>query len=320
MSLNDSYAVEANGNNENELLDEPEATEAEVSPVNDPTLTQLDLNASFVNELQVKHHLERSENTNNTCVDAIKEDEVVVGKRDQLPNAKPDQNISENDDNDDVDVKVEISKVSDRESITKENEEPEQQLNHELVPNVLDEDENLVAEAERKAKLTNEFIKAEVECGKVVTRFEGTFLENYEDILANLDKLVNENGRDDASHEGKVEEAEIKKNLMCEGSRYEMKPVDNEESLGGKTDIKHKPIAKEVFLNLTVLVCLIQIFLTMLNTLLNVMKSSCASPRSPQLMPVIQEKFLTLVSSIKMDLKEDVVEDEIASADIFTVL
>ena len=58
-----------------------------------------------------------------------------------------------------------------------------------------------------------------------------------------------------------------------------MKPVENEASLVSKTDVKHKPFAKEVFLDLTVLACLIQIILAMLNRLLNVMKSRCASPR-----------------------------------------
>ena len=74
------------------------------------------------------------------------------------------------------------------------------------------------------------------------------------------------------------------------------------------------------------LVCLIQIILTMLNTLLNVVKKPCcASSRfpslemSPQMMPIIQEKLLTVSDSIKMDLEEDVVVDQTASADTIMV-
>ena len=72
-------------------------------------------------------------------------------------------------------------------------------------------------------------------------------------------------------------------------------------------------------------VCIIQIILTMFNTLLNVKKPSCASSRfpilemSPQLMPIIQEKLLTVPDSIKMDLEEDVVVDQTASADTIMV-
>ena len=248
-----------------------------------------------------------------------------------MPDAKPDQDSSENDDDEGMDVKVEISNVSDREYITKDDEETEQQLNHELFPNVLDEDDNLIAEAEDKfkAKLTNLFIKAEaeIECRKVQTRFVGTFVENYDGILENLDKFVAENECEDANREGKlIDETEIKKNgSKYKGSRYEMKPVENEASLVSKTDVKHKPFAKKVFLDLTVLACLIQIILAMLNTLLNVMKSRCASPRfhilemSPQLMPIIKEKFVIVPDPIKMDLDQDVVENENASVDKFMV-
>ena len=99
-----------------------------------------------------------------------------------------------------------------------------------------------------------------------------------------------------------------------------MKLVNDEETLA---DVKHK----EVFQDLTMLaVCLIQIILTMLNTLLNVKKKpSCASSRfpslemSPQLMPIIQEKLLTMSDSIKLDLEEDVMVDQTASADTIMV-
>ena len=65
----------------------------------------------------------------------------------------------------------------------------------------------------------------------------------------------------------------------------------------------------------------------MLNMLLNVMKKpSCASSRSPilemspQLMPIIQEKLLTKHTLVKVDLAEDVDQDQTASADKFMVL
>ena len=130
--------------------------------------------------------------------------------------------------------------------------------------------------------------------------------------------------------EGKLDEGtEMKKNnSKYEGSRHEMKPAYDVETL---TNVKHDPSAREVevFQDLTMLVvCLMQIILTMFNTLLNVKKPSCASSRfpslemSPQLMPmpIIQEKLLTVSDSIKMDLVEDVVVDQTASADKFMVL
>ena len=182
-----------------------------------------------------------------------------------------------------------------------------------------------VAEDKFKTKLTNEFIqaKAEIECRKVKTRFVGTFLENYEDILENLDKFVGENGREDSSCTAKLVEGNeiIEKDFKPRGSRYEMKPVYDEETLA---DVKHK----EVFQDLAMLVCLIQIILTMLNTLLNVRKPSCPSSRfpglemSPQPMPlaIIQEKLLIMPDSSKTDQVEDVVVDQTASADKFMVL
>ena len=127
--------------------------------------------------------------------------------------------------------------------------------------------------------------------------------------------------------EGKLDEGtEMKKNnSKYEGSRHEMKPAYDVETL---TNVKHDPSAREVFQDLTMLVvCLMQIILTMFNTLLNVKKPSCASSRfpslemSPQLMPmpIIQEKLLTVSDSIKMDLVEDVVVDQTASADTIMV-
>ena len=70
--------------------------------------------------------------------------------------------------------------------------------------------------------------------------------------------------------EGKLDEGtEMKKNnSKYEGSRHEMKPAYDVETL---TNVKHDPSAREVFQDLTMLVvCLMQIILTMFNTLLNV--------------------------------------------------
>ena len=75
------------------------------------------------------------------------------------------KDLIENYDDEGMDVKVEVSNVSDKESNTKVDGETEQQLNHELVPNVLDDDKNLIAEADDKikAKLTNDSIKTEAD-------------------------------------------------------------------------------------------------------------------------------------------------------------
>ena len=107
-----------------------------------------------------------------------------------------------------------------------------------LAPKVLDENKKLIAEADDKfkAKLTNESIKAkaENECNEVKSLFEGTFLENYEDILENIYKLVDENEEDDVKG-NEIEE----KDSRSEGSRYKMKLVNDEETLA---DVKHKEV------------------------------------------------------------------------------
>ena len=306
------------------MLEDLEAITAEASTSDDPTLPKLKSNARVVNEVQVEHHLENSKDTNG---------EVVVGKsKDEKSDSKFEQDLIENDDDEAADVKDEVFNVSDRDSIAKADGEIEEQLNHELAPKVLNEDENFIAEADDKfkANLTKEFIKAnaEIECRKVRTKFEGTFLDNYEDILENLEKFVGENEREDALCIAiLVEENEMKENdSKFEGSRYEIKPVNEEETLA---DVKDKPSPRD-YQDLSMLVvCLMQIILSMLNTLLNVRKQpSCASsmfPSSemlskPMPLPIIQEKLLTVVAdSIKMDLAEDVMEDEIASADNFMV-
>ena len=219
-----------------------------------------------------------------------------------------------------MDVKGQISNGSDRDSIAKADRETEEQLNHELAPNVLDENKNLVAKADDKfkAKLTDEFIKAEAEdvCNEVKSMFEGTFLQNYVDILESIEKIVDENEED-------VEGNEIKeKDSKSEDSRHEMKPAHDEETLA---NVKHEPYAREVFQDL-MLVCLIQIILTMLNTLVNVMKKPGSASlwfpilkMLPHSVPIMKEKLLTESDSIKMDLEEDVVVDQTASADTIMV-
>ena len=311
VSLNNIYVHEANGKDED--LEDTEATKAEVSPVNDPTLPQLDLNASFVKETHVELHPEETfENIIGNTIVNIKEVEVVVSKsEDQLQDAKHDQDSFENDDVDSVDVKVEISKVSDRESISEDDEETEQQLNHKLIPNVLDGDENLVAETE---------------CIEAKLLFVGTFLENYEDILKILDKFVDENKQEGANQkEGFVAETEIrKKDSKCEGSRYELEVVADEEKLMKKRLMTSTNHLQEINLqDVTMIVlCLIQTNLTMWNTM---MKFSCVVSGIPlskkflPLVPINLEKFLAMICSIIVVLKEDVVEKETASADNFTV-
>ena len=106
-----------------------------------------------------------------------------------------------------------------------------------------------------------------------------------------------------------------------------MKPEYDEETCA---DVKHKSFVREVYEDFTMLVvCLMQIFFTMLNTLLNVMKKPTSASlwfpmlkTFPHVVPIIQEKLLTMADSIKMDLAEDVVvdQDQTASADKFMVL
>ena len=119
-----TYALEAAGNDENDLLEDLEATTAEASTSNDPSLPEFESNAMFVNKAQVEHRVENSKNKNGTCVDAIKD-------------------LSEDEDKG-VDVKGQISNGSDRDSIAKADRETEEQLNHELAPNVLDENRQLL--------------------------------------------------------------------------------------------------------------------------------------------------------------------------------
>merc|ERR1719369_2648584 len=80
VSLEDILAPEAAGNDEDELLADPEATEAEVSTRDDPSMPKLDSNASFAKEVQVEHYPEETSEDiiGNRTID-IKEVEVVGG-------------------------------------------------------------------------------------------------------------------------------------------------------------------------------------------------------------------------------------------------
>ena len=101
--------------------------------------------------------------------------------------------------------------------------------------------------------------------------FVGTFLENYEDILESINKFVN-NGREDADvgKEKLFNGNEIKeKDSKCEGSRYELEPVDGRKTHEDKVDVHHKHFARDSsprhYINLT-----------MLNPMLSmILKSSC---------------------------------------------
>ena len=156
--------------------------------------------------------------------------------------------------------------------------------------------------------------------------FVGTFLENYEDILKILDKFVDENKQEGANQkEGFVVETEIrKKHSKCEGSRYELEVVADEEKLMKKRLMTSTNHLQEINLqDVTMIVlCLIQTNLTMWNTM---MKFSCVVSGIPlskmflPLVPINLEKFLAMICSIIVVLKEDVVEKETASADNFTV-
>ena len=61
VSLDNIYALEAAGNDENNLLEDNEAKESEANSLNDPLLTQLDLNAGFVKETELEDHLSENE-------------------------------------------------------------------------------------------------------------------------------------------------------------------------------------------------------------------------------------------------------------------
>ena len=97
----DIYAPEAASNDVKELLDNPEATEADVgSSVNDPTQPQHKLNACFVKEMQIEHDSdETSEELNGNQVDINKVVKVVTEKgEDQKPDSKSHHDIAKNDD------------------------------------------------------------------------------------------------------------------------------------------------------------------------------------------------------------------------------
>ena len=161
--------------------------------------------------------------------------------------------------------------------------------------------------------------------------FVGTFLENYEDILESINKFVN-NGREDADvvKEKLFNGNEIKeKDSKCEGSRYELEPVDGRKTHEDKVDVHHKHFARNSSPRHYNACCLS-----------NLDKPHDAEPNAEHddevqlcglrsgvlmskmllhLVPIILEKFLAMIYSIIMCLKEDVVEHKIASADNFTV-
>ena len=113
VSLDNIYALEAAGNDENELLEDFEATEAESINLNNPKLPQLDLSAtSFAKDNHVEHNPEEtSEDIIGNRIIDIKEVEVVAGNvEDKMKDSRSNNNdITENDDDEGVDVNDEIS-------------------------------------------------------------------------------------------------------------------------------------------------------------------------------------------------------------------
>ena len=185
MSLDDIYAFEAAGNDvdEDELLEDFEATEADASNLDDPKLPQLDLNASFAKETQMEHHPEEtSEDIVGNPIVSIKEVQVVPSKsKDQLPDVNSDHDISENDDDEDVDVD-ENSDLSNEESVAKVDRntaevrgyeefsvsENDDESNNEVIEDTLDNEvKNFSVDVEENSKVEledpNEFIEVKVE-------------------------------------------------------------------------------------------------------------------------------------------------------------
>ena len=224
----DIYAPEAASNDVKELLDNPEATEADVvSSVNDPTQPQHELNACFAKEMQIEHDSdETSEELNGNQVDINEVVKVVTEKgEDQKPDSKSHHDIAKNDDDKVFDVKIENSKLSDEEAIVKVNEEDtdedvrgndeisvsenDDQFNNEVNEDILDKVKDLAVDVRDNSKEIlenpNEFTEAKVERNVVKLLFEGTFKENSEEILENLDKFpepeikVEEVGSDEAN-------------------------------------------------------------------------------------------------------------------------
>ena len=207
-----SGAPEAASNDVNELLDNPEATEADVvSSVNDPTQPQHELNACFAKEMRIELDFDKtSEELNGNQVYINEVVEVVTEKgEDQKPASKSDQDVKEKDDVEVFDVKNEKFNLSDEEAIVKVNEDDtdedvqgydeisvsrkDDQCNNEVNEDSLDEFEDPAVGVGDNFKVIledpNEFIEAEVERNVVKLLFEGTFKENSEEILENLSKF-----------------------------------------------------------------------------------------------------------------------------------
>ena len=227
VSLDNTNALEAAGNDEDELVDDPETTEAEASNLDDLKLPQLDLNASFAKDTHVKpetHPEDASEDIIGNHVDATKVVEVVGISEDLTPDAKSNHDITENDDDEDVGVNDEKSSLAVKESFAKVDEdtddevrgykeisvsENDDQFNNEVNEDILDKVKDLAVDVRDNSKEIlenpNKFTEAKVERNVVKLLFEGTFKENSEEILENLDKFpepeikVEEVGSDEAN-------------------------------------------------------------------------------------------------------------------------
>ena len=206
----DIYAPEAASNDVKELLDNPEATEADVvSSVNETTQPRYELNACFAKEMRIEHDPDdTSEDSKDECIDINEIVEVVAEKGEgQKPDSKSDHDIAVIDDDVVLDVKIETFKLSDKEGIVKVNEEDtdEDVRGYEVIAveenddqitevneDILDDEtKNFAVDVEKnfkvKVEIPNEFI--EVERNVVKLLYEGTFLDNSEEIVENLKKF-----------------------------------------------------------------------------------------------------------------------------------
>ena len=194
------------------------------------------LNACFVKEMQIEHNSDETSGELKGNQVAINEVVKVVAGNDEerMTDSKPDYDITETDNDEDFDVRIENSKFSDEQAIVKVIEEDtdedvggyneisvnenEDQLNYEVDEDTEDEvrgykeikgkenddqitevnedildDEakNFAVDVEKNSKVKvenpNEFI--EVERNVVKLLYEGTFLDNSEEIVENLKKF-----------------------------------------------------------------------------------------------------------------------------------
>ena len=170
-----------------ELCDDPEV----VGTVNDSPLTQFDSNVSFVKEMQIVHDPdETSEDLKGICNDLTKVVEVVAGNDEgQLTYSKPDYDLTDDDDKV-LDVKIDNSRLFDKEAIVKVNEDVEEvrgydeisvsisddHSNNELNEDSHNEVENFEVYVQNNSKVNtknpNEFIEAEIGRNVVKLLFE----------------------------------------------------------------------------------------------------------------------------------------------------